>query len=154
MTEAVPIERTPWAIPPGALPEWLRLATLVDEIDAVPCRTSDPEAWWPDRKEVDDFPARMALDACTVCAAQDACLDYAVAADEREGIWGGLTPAERLDLRRELGTPAAVADRRPEHGEERTYTAGCSCSLCRRAHAKRIADWRTRRRYAETTRVA
>jgi hypothetical protein len=73
--------------------EWLRLAALVDEIGAVPCRTTDPEAWWPDRG--DYFPARMALDACGICAARDACLAYAVAADEREGIWGGLLPAER-----------------------------------------------------------
>jgi WhiB family redox-sensing transcriptional regulator len=40
----------------------------------------------------------MALDTCTVCPARDACLDYAVAADETEGIWGGMLPAERLQL--------------------------------------------------------
>lgn len=91
----MPVERGPWAIPPTALNEWLTLAALVDEIGAVPCRTSDPEAWWPDRKEVYELPARMALDACSVCAAREACLAYAVAADERDGIWGGTLPAER-----------------------------------------------------------
>lgn len=99
MTHSVPVERGPWAIPPTALNEWLTLAARVDEMGAVPCQTSDPEAWWPDRKEVDDFPARMALDACSVCAAREACLAYAVAADEREGIWGGTLPAERRRVR-------------------------------------------------------
>src|SRR5687767_14340904 len=87
-----------WAIPPKALNEWLRLAALVDEIGAVPCRTSDAEAWWPDRGEVGGFAARMAIDACSVCAARDVCLAYALAADEREGIWGGTLPAVRLGL--------------------------------------------------------
>ena len=53
MTEVTLTERAAWAIPPEALQEWLSLAALVDEIGAVPCRTSDPEAWWPDRTEVD-----------------------------------------------------------------------------------------------------
>ena len=41
----------------------------------------------------------MAVDACSVCAARDACLAYALAADEAEGIWGGSLPAERRGLR-------------------------------------------------------
>jgi hypothetical protein len=67
----------------------------VDEIDAVPCRTSDPEAWWPDRRELDDPATRTAVQACWRCPAREACLDYAVAADEAEGIWGGALPDER-----------------------------------------------------------
>ena len=88
-------------MPPQALTQWLRLAALIDEIVAVPCRTSDPEAWWPDRKAVDDFAARMALEACSVCAARRACRAYALAADEREGIWGATLRPDRQ------GAPAA-----------------------------------------------
>lgn len=95
MTEAEPVERNAWAIPSEALAEWLRLAALVDEIGAVPCRTSDPEAWWPNRNAVDHPPARMAREACYGCEAKAACLDYALAADESDGIWGGLTVQER-----------------------------------------------------------
>jgi len=95
MTAALSTNPTTWAIPPGALAEWLRLAALVDEIGAVPCRTSDPEAWWPASSEDNGFETRMAIDACTACAARDACLAYAVAADEAEGIWGGALPDER-----------------------------------------------------------
>ena len=70
----------------------------------MPCRTSDPDAWWPARTEVDELPARMALDACSVCPARRPCLDYALAAlaaDEREGIWGGTLPAECREVGRE-----------------------------------------------------
>lgn len=158
MTESAATERAAWAIPSEALTEWLRLAERVDEIGAVPCRTSDPEAWWPERTQVDDRPARMARDACSVCDARDACLDYALAAGETAGIWGALTAAERGELGRELAGEdfSSRADEpiaRP-HGEERTYSSGCRCSPCRRAHAQRIADWRARRRYAETDRAA
>jgi hypothetical protein len=73
----------------------LTLTSLVDEIGAVSCRTSDPEAWWPHRKQVNEPAARMAVDACCGCRAMDACLAYALAADEREGIWGGTLPDER-----------------------------------------------------------
>jgi Transcription factor WhiB len=65
---------------------------------STPCRTSDPEAWWPDRGEVGGFAARMALDACTICAARDAYLAYALAADEAEGIWGGMLPADHQTM--------------------------------------------------------
>ena len=154
MTESAPTERAGWEIPPEALQEWLRLSALVDEIGAVPCRTSDPEAWWPDRREVDELPARMARDACSVCDARDACLDFALAAREPEGIWGALTPAERDALRVELGRPHVAVLDDPRCGEQRTYAAGCRCADCRRVNTRRIADWRARRRYAETTRAA
>lgn len=85
-----------WAIPPKALTEWLRLSTIINgEGAAVPCRTSDPEAWWPDKKNVDGPAAQMAVDACCACPAMNACLAYALAADEREGVWGGMLPDER-----------------------------------------------------------
>ena len=39
-----------------------------------------------------------AVDACCACPAMDACLAYALAADERRGIWGGTLPDERRGL--------------------------------------------------------
>jgi WhiB family redox-sensing transcriptional regulator len=101
MTAAVSTDRASSVIPAEALAEWLNLAAVVDEIGAVPCRTSDPEAWWPDKGDVDGFAARMALDACSVCAARPACLSYALAADESEGIWAGTLPEERREMRQE-----------------------------------------------------
>ena len=88
-----------WLIPPKALAEWLRLAAVLEEAGAVPCRESDAEAWWPDRKQLDGPAARMAVQACWRCPARVACEDYALSANESEGLWGGLTPDERRERR-------------------------------------------------------
>ncbi|MFF9364485.1 WhiB family transcriptional regulator [Streptomyces griseoluteus] len=45
---------------------------------------------------------------CTRCPVSDACTDYAIANDYRDGIWGGLTVDERDQLARERAT--AIAD--------------------------------------------
>ena len=37
---------------------------------------------------------------CEACTVKDACLEYAMANDERFGIWGGLSERERRRLRR------------------------------------------------------
>ncbi len=98
MTEATPVERIPWAIPAGALAEWLRLAAVLDEISTVPCQT-DTEAWWPDRKDLDAPSTRSAVRACWRCPARAACLSFALAANERFGVWGGMLPDERRGMR-------------------------------------------------------
>ncbi len=36
MTEAVPVERIPWAIPPGVLAEWMRLAAVLPRSAPLP----------------------------------------------------------------------------------------------------------------------
>jgi hypothetical protein len=98
MTAVASKEVPAWAIPPQALAEWLRLSALVDEIGAVPCRTSDPEAWWPDRRDLDSPRTRLAVQGCWRCSARSECLAYAVAAGEREGVWGGQLPHERASV--------------------------------------------------------
>lgn len=55
-----------------------------------PCEEGDPELWWPIRGDSPD-----AVAGCEVCPARVECLAYAVAVDERDGIWGGLLPSER-----------------------------------------------------------
>lgn len=92
-------DRFLWTAPSTVVAEWLALTELLEEVGPVPCQSSDAEAWWPDRKQADELPARMAVAACRQCPASGACLDYALAADERFGIWGGTTPDERRILR-------------------------------------------------------
>jgi WhiB family redox-sensing transcriptional regulator len=41
-----------------------------------------------------------ALQFCARCPVRRQCLDYALAVDERFGIWGGMTSARRRLLRR------------------------------------------------------
>ncbi len=85
-------------IPPAAHNAWLALSELLAAVGTVPCRTSDPEAWWPERRDLDSPPSLAAV--CRRCPSRDSCLTYALAADEREGIWGGMTRAERLQASR------------------------------------------------------
>ncbi|RZU32700.1 WhiB family transcriptional regulator [Blastococcus saxobsidens] len=100
MTEGVPAGRAAWAIPPGARTEWLRLAEVLAAAGSAPCEENDPEMWWPASKRA---PDPVAIAGCEVCPARAECLAYAVAADEREGLWGGLSRVERVAL------PDAVA---------------------------------------------
>ncbi|WP_437049152.1 WhiB family transcriptional regulator [Streptomyces sp. enrichment culture] len=46
---------------------------------------------------------REAKRICALCPIRPACLDYALANDERFGVWGGLSERERLMLRRAGG---------------------------------------------------
>lgn len=51
--------------------------------------------------------ARPAKRVCDGCEVRQACLDLAMAADERHGVWGGLTVRERDALRHRTATPRA-----------------------------------------------
>jgi WhiB family redox-sensing transcriptional regulator len=62
-----------------------------------PCEEGDPAAWWPAQGDDPDDVA-LAVRCCADCPARVECLTYALAADERGGVWGGLTPAERARL--------------------------------------------------------
>jgi WhiB family redox-sensing transcriptional regulator len=95
---AATAERAPWAIPEAARVEWQILAAALEDAGTVPCREGDPEAWWPDRKHLDAPSTRAAVQGCWRCPAREACGAYALAADEREGIWAGLLPDERRDV--------------------------------------------------------
>ena len=65
------------------------------ESDAI-CRQVDPELWFPGEG---DNP-RDAKRICARCPVRDACLEYALAHDERFGVWGGLSGRERRALSR------------------------------------------------------
>ena len=60
------------------------------------CAQTDPEAFFPEK----GGSTREAKRICQGCEVRDACLDYALANDERFGIWGGLSERERRRLRR------------------------------------------------------
>jgi len=60
------------------------------------CAQTDPEAFFPEK----GGSTRDAKKICTTCEVKSQCLDYALANDERFGIWGGLSERERRRLRR------------------------------------------------------
>ncbi|MGY1855387.1 WhiB family transcriptional regulator [Modestobacter sp. SYSU DS0290] len=75
--------------------EWSELCGQLAAADWISCRTSDPEAWWAGG----GYAARMAVAGCGECPVRVACLDYALAANECGGTWGGMTAGERQRLR-------------------------------------------------------
>jgi WhiB family redox-sensing transcriptional regulator len=65
--------------------------------DHAACRGIDPELFYP----VTDEEAGTAKEICAVCQVRTACLEYALAARERDGVWGGATERERRRLIRQ-----------------------------------------------------
>jgi WhiB family redox-sensing transcriptional regulator len=60
------------------------------------CAQTDPEAFFPEK----GGSTREAKRICLGCEVKDECLEYALANDERFGIWGGLSERERRRLKR------------------------------------------------------
>jgi WhiB family redox-sensing transcriptional regulator len=63
------------------------------------CAQTDPEAFFPEK----GGSTRDAKKICTGCEVRAQCLEYALANDERFGIWGGLSERERRKLRKRAG---------------------------------------------------
>lgn len=63
------------------------------------CAETDPEAFFPEK----GGSTREAKRICMGCEVRDECLEYALAHDERFGIWGGLSERERRRLKRGIG---------------------------------------------------
>lgn len=89
------------------LPGWMRHAA---------CRALDPElffgpdlGWGRISEPATERVARemQAKQVCAACPVRDACLEYAMATPEHDGLWGGLTAAERF--RRRTARPTAIA---------------------------------------------
>lgn len=92
-------------------PEPPRLSLIVTDFDAMfdtieeqwqeraLCAQTDPEAFFPEK----GGSTREAKRICMGCEVRDECLEYALAHDERFGIWGGLSERERRRLKRGIG---------------------------------------------------
>src|SRR3954452_19639846 len=100
------LERDLWPVPPREAAQWLGLRDALEQGGQGPCQTTDAEAWWPDARDAHGPAARMALDACRQCEAAGPCLAYALAADQRYGIWGGTLPQDRQAIRWEAEAAA------------------------------------------------
>jgi WhiB family redox-sensing transcriptional regulator len=67
------------------------------------CRHEDPDLFFPPEDERGRYATlreTLAKRICLGCPVLGECTSYALANDERYGVWGGLTPAERDRLRR------------------------------------------------------
>ncbi|MDT7748649.1 MAG: WhiB family transcriptional regulator, redox-sensing transcriptional regulator [Pseudonocardiales bacterium] len=82
--------------------EMLEIVEDADEDDwqdRALCAETDPEAFFPEK----GGSTREAKRICTGCEVRAQCLEYALAHDERFGIWGGLSERERRRLKRRAG---------------------------------------------------
>lgn len=70
-----------------AKPAWMERAA---------CRGMNPELFHPHRGE-DSSPAKR---VCAECPVREECLDWAVVAKEKQGVWGGVTERHRRSMRR------------------------------------------------------
>lgn len=80
----------------GHVPEWQERAL---------CAQTDPEAFFPEK----GGSTREAKRICTRCEVKAECLEFALAHDERFGIWGGLSERERRKVKREAREAARLA---------------------------------------------
>lgn len=65
------------------------------------CAQTDPEAFFPEK----GGGTRQAKQVCRACPVRPECLEYALANDERFGVWGGLSERERRKPRTKAGSP-------------------------------------------------
>ena len=65
--------------------------------DQARCRGVDPDIFHP--SDEDDGAAAKAI--CAQCPVREPCLEYALAAREKDGVWGGLTARERRRVLRQ-----------------------------------------------------
>ncbi len=61
------------------------------------CLGADPEIFYPSCDEA----AGEAKAICMICPVREPCLEHAISARERQGVWGGLTERERRRLVRQ-----------------------------------------------------
>ncbi len=72
-------------------PEWRKDAA---------CSGSDADLFFPIGE--DESLAAPAKAICAACPVQEQCLQYALATNQTEGVWGGMTGPERRRLRRRI----------------------------------------------------
>ena len=82
--------------PPGAIAH--AFVGSLQQAEAL-CAQTDPEAFFPEK----GGSTREAKRVCQSCTVRTECLEYALAQDERFGIWGGLSERERRKLKRAAG---------------------------------------------------
>jgi len=79
-----------------------RLRDVMDQHGEPPC-TNYPDAFFHDDATSSAGPRwnyKIAKTLCADCPIRLECLEYALAADEEYGVWGGLSPVERRQLKR------------------------------------------------------
>jgi WhiB family redox-sensing transcriptional regulator len=79
------------------------------------CLQLDSGLFFPDRVTYLKKDIAAAKAACCRCPVREECLQAAVDGGEKVGIWGGLTPIERMNLHRRQRRVRAAQERPAAH---------------------------------------
>ena len=79
-------------------------------LERAACRQSDSELFFPDLHAYRRNEVAAAKAVCCRCPVREECLEAAMDAGEKVGIWGGLTPTERVNLHRRQRRARAAQD--------------------------------------------
>ena len=112
--------------PVEADPKWRELAA---------CRGTDPDLFFPERG---DFNGHMAaIKVCNTCPVIEQCLQYALDANELDGVYGGKSGRERRRIRRATGgrKPAACGTDSGYFRHIRKFNEE-PCQACKTAHTE------------------
>lgn len=95
------------------------------------CRGRKADLWYPplEAKVPEQYYA-IGRELCHRCPIWDTCLDAGL--EEKWGMWGGLTPQERLPL---VESKVRQQFYKP-HGSWIRYRQGCRCEDCTISHEK------------------
>ena len=86
----------PVHLPEADLPDIFGLPEEQSWQERALCAQTDPEAFFPEK----GGSTLEAKKICVGCEVRGECLEYALANDERFGIWGGLSERERRRLKK------------------------------------------------------
>lgn len=124
---SVALIREPWQ-PPGP---WA---------DDALCAQTDPDSFFPEK----GGETRTAKATCARCLVRAECLDYALANNERFGVWGGLSERERRKLIGLADIDTEACGTYPKGYNRHTSKGEKPCDDCRLA----ANDYAQRRRDA------
>ena len=125
-----------------------------DWADEAACAGQNAEWWFPaevGRRRTRYGDDSVAKRICNTCPVLEQCLTHALTHDETDGVWGGLSPEERAELRKARLRPMAEMDHGTEAGEKKHRRRGEEpCNRCRVAASRAQRERKARRRHGRT----
>jgi len=91
-------------------PDFLNITTSPEWMTGGVCAQVDPELWFPEK----GGSTQQAKALCACCPVRPECLAYALAHDERFGVWGGASERDRRRMKRTTTRPQGASVRAPD----------------------------------------
>lgn len=115
------------------------------------CKGHPARFWFPVvipnlRRQSAPDPYAYGRTICAGCPVAAECLAYALEANEREGLWGGLAPGERHALRKKTRPPRKQPDCGTPRGYKQHRRLGEeACQPCKEANSRKTSEWKAER---------